>query len=37
MKDNKYRGYVNKKKDDEVLTLMQDKVEVAEVDEGSEG
>ena len=36
MKDNKYR-YVNKKKDDEVWTLMQDKVEVAEVDEGSEG
>jgi len=36
MKDNKYR-YVNKKKDDEVWTLMQDKVGVAEVDEGSEG
>jgi ATP-dependent helicase/nuclease subunit B len=36
MKDNKYR-YVNKKKDEEVWTLMADKVGLEQVEEGSEG
>ena len=36
MKDNKYR-YVNKKKDEEVWTLMADKVGLEQVGEGSEG
>ena len=36
MEDNKYR-YVNKKKDEEVWTLMADKVGLEQVGEGSEG
>lgn len=36
MKDNKYR-YVNKKKDEEVWSLMEKAVDVQEAEEGSEG